>query len=190
MAEVEILKMNRGHDAVLDFFLANPTATLAEAAIELRYTISWLSVICNSNAYKAEYNRRRGGVEEQIQTDIVAHLKGLARSTIHRVEELVSKTDSLENATVTMDSVLGALGYSPSNPIVNIDQSQHNNVLVGSVPQGAFAQAQQIFGRKNESPALLEIQANALPAPDLRPGVSAEECGENSQASVSKEKAA
>jgi hypothetical protein len=167
MAENQVAKLRIPHHAILDLMLANPFMTQNDIAKEAGYSVSWLSVLVNSDSFKSELNKRRTELNEvlavEIQTDVTANLRSLALGGINKTKELIANSINLEQVTSATESALKLLGYGeqkkpqdPSNVTYNIDARQMSPALIN---------ARQNFGRP-----LVTIengeQNDVLPAPE------------------------
>lgn len=149
-ASASIAKVSLQHEALMDLMLQNPFATLKQLSELTGYTVPWISVITNSDAFKCELKRRRGDIEEDVSNDITAHLRATAITTLSKTMELVEKSTDLEAVSKTNTEILQALGFGPKgsvNIINNTQQNTSNQMLVGNIPAAVFNEARQNFGR-------------------------------------------
>ncbi len=61
----------RRHNAVLIYFLANPTATRDECARATRYSRTHVSRICNSEEFKKRYRAAFDAVRSEVARNVV-----------------------------------------------------------------------------------------------------------------------
>jgi hypothetical protein len=161
---IQIKEVSNRHEAVMDVMLCNPFISLSELSTATKYSYIWLSILTNSNAFKARLAERRKQLDLQINTDIVndldANLRGAAVEGLKKVNELLQKTEDLEGASTATEKLLGALGYSPKNgPSMVVNNNvQNNGVIAGNVSPNVLAAARASFGNPNAS--------NLLQAPD------------------------
>lgn len=162
MAATQIKEMRPTHDAVLDHVLTRPHATLSELSRVTGYTVSWLSQMIRSDAFKAAYAARRGEIECTVMEGIGDRLNGLAHLAIDKLEEELTKTKDPDMVLDSFDKVLHRAGYAPAaNKAPAGPVLQQNNVFLVSRDDLNTAR-EKILNPLNVVPAALLPS----PAPD------------------------
>lgn len=115
------------HEAIVDDMLAFPTDTLKQRSARLNYTVSWLSIVINSDAFKAMYEQRRANFKERLDSSIAHKTAEVANRALDALlETMEKKRDKLpfEALTDLTDRTLERLGYGvkpkTSAPQVNV----------------------------------------------------------------------
>lgn len=103
MAQVQPKSHNWWYDRLCDWLLANPEKTLGDAAKEFNVTQSWLSVIKNSDSFKAYYAERSAAYSKELQSASVATLVGVKEKTAAAAETAL---DEIQNRLETMGAVM------------------------------------------------------------------------------------
>jgi len=73
------------HERIIDFMLLNPAMRKGEIAAALGFTQAWFSTITGSDAFKAEYQRRRAEMNERLAEGIVSDLYEQTRLAAQRI---------------------------------------------------------------------------------------------------------
>lgn len=76
------------HEELANYLLQNPGATLTTVAKHFGKSLSWISIIKNSDAFKDYYNARREELNAQVDATLVDKVHTLAELSI---EALVTK---------------------------------------------------------------------------------------------------
>lgn len=158
------------HELMVDWELQNPGGTLREMGAYFDYSVTWLSTMMNSDAYKAYRAGRLKDVHTYVAQDIPAKMKALAEVAIERMHEVLQKSEDPKMIKESFDSVLNRYGYAPGskNPAGPGGFSQTNNVFFLSQDQFARMQGRLIEAHSNpvNNPPL-PLPASELPAPQV-----------------------
>lgn len=152
MAETQIKTMGRKQLEILDFFLTNPLCSLKEASEALGYTQSWLSIVVNSDAYKAEFERRRALSDHMIANDITARMRATAQIGLARTEQLLAVEPNLEKVSEATDKLLKSLGYTPQ-PSKQVATVKTTEML--RIPKPALDAARELIGTSKKDDVLV-----------------------------------
>lgn len=170
MASTQLKDLNEFHEKLARWTLQNPHKTLREASTEFGYSTSWLSIIMNSDAFRARMGELNASADALVLADIPARLRGLANSSL---DVLAGQIDAVITSGVgsvrdrdfvkdTADMTLKALGYGrPSAPSaqqqtpggVNIFADR---VLVQSARERILEKGRVIEGSHNALPDRVE----------------------------------
>lgn len=132
------------HEAIVDDMIAHPTDTLKVRAARLNYSVPYLSIIINSDAFKALYEERRRDFTERLQNGISQKTAEAANKALDIVlETLEKKRDKLpfEALSEFTDRTLERLGYGVkhNSPAPNVNV----NVVAGQVTPEQLADARK-----------------------------------------------
>lgn len=108
-----VAKLSHGHDAILNWLLLNPTATLRECGDQLGYSVPWLSRLIHTDIFQAELCARQGEVFVSVAGSIPQKLAGLADLAIEKVTEQLLASESPQYTLDVFDKALTKLGYAP-----------------------------------------------------------------------------
>lgn len=154
---VQIKKINWWHDAIINWMLAFPDKQLVDCARNFNVSRAWLSVIINSDVFKAELQSRQQDLGTIVDQDILTKLTSVAEGSLEELDRRISN-DGASIPTKDLNNVahnaLASLGYgAPKNPggIVNNFQ-----VVTVSTEQLAAARA-RISARHTDPGVLLQI---------------------------------
>jgi len=129
MAEsAQIAEMSFSHHAIIDWMLSNPDALLADCAKAFNYTQPWLSTIIHSDAFKAEFSRRRAQLDEHIAHGIHAKMAAVSKKALDLLEDYLSGNDEDRDPRLVLDiadRTLHRQGYAPNKAGVNIFAQQN-----------------------------------------------------------------
>lgn len=116
MAEsAEIKKVGWWHERLADWLIANPHRKLSEAAKEFDVSASWISIVKNSDAFKAYFRTRSEDASDQMLVGIREKLVGLAETGLEMLQERLDTDGMLvphAEVRATTDMALKGLGYS------------------------------------------------------------------------------
>lgn len=170
MFKPSINRLSYRHYRVLDFMIANPHMKLGEIADHLKYTQSWVSIIINSDLFKAEYRRRRSAYEQldsQVIQEKVNRLANLGLDGMIASLENIPEEDSedeqpsfaqLKAATELALKASGYLSQKPATP-------QGVNITIAPVTQVSTSVLEQARARmgaiiEQQSPLVIEGDSN------------------------------
>ena len=146
-------KLLMTHDAIIDYVIANPTASYREIAMVFSYTPEGIGIICRSDAFQARYQVRRDElVDPLIQKNVESRLQGLAHASLDILQEKLKDTSDPNLALKTLDLATRASQYGARGP-------QGGTTFVVQLPGPATNSEEWSlkFGR----PAAVEIIENA-----------------------------
>jgi restriction endonuclease Mrr len=167
-ASAQIAEMSFSHHAIIDWMLSNPDALLADCAKAFGYTQPWLSTIIHSDAFKAEFARRRGQLDEHIAHGIHAKMAAVSKKALDHLEELLDGTETLDPRLVLdiADRTLHRQGYAPSKAGVSVFAQQNIiQATPGSVSKSVLDEAKSLMrainGEAVEVPAIENASGGA-----------------------------
>lgn len=165
MSATQIKSISLKHEAIIDFVVTNPLADLAEISTATGYSVPWLSILMNADQFKSELARRRGVIEERIETDITAHLRMAAVEGIKKTTSLIHASGNLNDVASATEKALKSLGYGLEQK--KPDQTNTSTfVFNGPVNAQLLQTARNAFGRP--LPVIDGELTNVLPAPENR----------------------
>lgn len=166
-------KQSWWHEAIIDDMLANPLDTLEVRGKRLGYSGSYLSVLVNTDMFKAAYEERRRDFRTNMDVAIVNRTTQLAAKGLDiMLEVLESKRTQIPFAALseTVDKTLQRLGYgAPQKPAVSV-QVTGNNAQVAVLPTVSaeqLAEARQAL-RAAEQERALEQPRSGGANPELK----------------------
>lgn len=122
------------HDAVIDIILTNPSISQNELAQSFGYSVGWMSIIINSDAFQERMTERKAElVDPKLRATIAEKVDGLANRALDR---LIDRLDSPTHGAIkTQDLVsIAKLAVAPKTPQIAIQQ---NNTYVAALPTPA-----------------------------------------------------
>lgn len=143
-ASVQLAKLCYAHEAIIDWLLTNPDKDYKDCAFHFNYSISWLSIVVNSDAFKAEYERRRSLLTNRINDGIQQQLSETTLKALRKVSEKLDDGElEPEFALNTADKLLGRAGYGSTGRPVSALFSQQNNFFTGAASPAILADARE-----------------------------------------------
>lgn len=130
MAAVQIQKVSFRHEHIIDWLLANPGEKNMESLCQqLNVSRPWLSIVMNSDAFRAEYERRREEYNKELGETVVAKMYKAASKALDNV---ISELDDAEIdprfALDVVDKTTNRLGFGAkagATPLVEVNQHLH-----------------------------------------------------------------
>lgn len=108
-------KLSWWHESIIDWMLLHPEGKLAHCAKEFSVSASWLSIIVNSDLFRARLAVRRAELAGEIGATVVDRLSGIAGQALESIAERIEREkDKLPIGELreTASMALDALGYS------------------------------------------------------------------------------
>lgn len=102
------------HESIIDDMLCFPTDTLEERGKRLNYSASYLSIIINTDMFKAAYAKRRQEFKQTMDDALISKATNVAAKGLDIMLEIMeTKRTQLPFAalTDTVDKTLTRLGY-------------------------------------------------------------------------------
>jgi len=133
MSATQIKRVNHRHEAIIDFLLGNPDVkNLDVLCRHINVSRSWLSIVMNSDAFRAEYARRRDEYNQELAAGVQRKLYDVTLDALDRVAEAVRDGDCDPRfALDTVDKATNRLGFGPSKGSgVSVEINQQSVHLV------------------------------------------------------------
>lgn len=130
----KIAEVSYTHDAVIDTILTNPAISQNELAAVFGYSVAWMSIIINSDAFQERMAERKAElVDPKLRATIAEKVDGAANRALDR---LIDRLDSPTHGAIkTQDLVsIAKLAVAPKTPQIAIQQ---NNTYVAALPTPA-----------------------------------------------------
>jgi len=146
MAGTELQKVGLKHEAIAQYMLANPTATQNEVAVAFNLTVSWLSIIVNSQAFQ-EYVAKLN--EEILQSQVIPlrdKLLGVSHLAVEKLGKAVADSQDPSFLLAAADKTLHRLGYAPKSGGETVTPGQLNvqqNIFVAD--KGSLEEARALM---------------------------------------------
>lgn len=115
-ASAQISNINHRHVGISDWLLVNPDRTLTDCARELGFTITWVSVIVNSDAFKHFHAERQQQYYDERIAPLRDKLVGVTTRAVERLGEAVEESRDANFLLAAADKTLGRLGYGAKAP--------------------------------------------------------------------------
>jgi hypothetical protein len=145
------------HEAIIDDMLAFPLSTLAERAGRLGYDKAYLSVIINSDMFRAVYEERRAAYRENLDATLIHKTAQVANSALDlMLEQLETKRGAIPFQALadTADKTLSRLGYGVKPQAgglsVSVTANGGNVAVVPSVTAEQLAEARLALQRSEQ----------------------------------------
>ncbi len=158
-------KMRWWYEALADFMLANPTALQNDIAAHFGRTASTISIVINTDAFKAYFRQRRAAFQSDLSEGVKQKLMNVADVSLDMMlEKLEKKKDSipLDMLLKTNESVLKALGYGQTGGGSAVQVNVNTNAAT-------VAPAVTLADLEAARVAFRNSQAAALPPPTSAP---------------------
>lgn len=120
-----IQRVSYTHDAMIDLVLSNPVISQNEIAEHFGYSVSWVSIIFNSDAFQARLaDRKTEIIDPLVRGQVEEAIKGLvSRSVSILREKLDSPNTSTDLALEVFKASTRAAGYGARSGTVNVNVS-------------------------------------------------------------------
>lgn len=125
------------HEELLEFVLANPRASLAETALFFNVSISWVSIVKNSDAFQELWAKRRGEHFSRVSASVSERITALADVSLEALTARVEKearegTASINTLKEVGDMALRSLGFGNKHSVspIHITTGGQTNIMV------------------------------------------------------------
>lgn len=140
-ASLQVKELNEWHNALIDYIIANPTASLRLKARQFNVSISWLSIVENSDAFKEKMKARQDAHFENVSIGVVRKLEAVADTVL---DEINFRLDKDNGASIPLaqlkelgDMALKNLGFGnkfgprlPNEPNPLGSSTTNNTIIV------------------------------------------------------------
>lgn len=149
-----IQKLNLFHEALVDWWVSNPSGTLNECASYFRYSPAWICTVMHTDLFKERMAKRQEEIFGEIRFAIKDRIEALAHASLQRMLERIPsmRDDDLRDSAELALQAMGITG-SKASVKVSVNAPQQNNTIV--VSKDDLQQARQ----------LMQKGLDALPAP-------------------------
>jgi hypothetical protein len=156
MSATQIAHVSHRHEAIIDFLLAMPgEKNLQTLCDRLHVSRSWLSIVMNSDAFRAEYERRRGEYNQQLANTVQIKMYHAAEEALDRVIEGLGADDvDPRFALDVLDKTTNRLGFGPSKgnaPLVEVHMHAVDQALLANARQAMRSVNLATEGRSTET---------------------------------------
>lgn len=151
------------HDAIIDDMLVFPLDTLATRAQRLNYSVAYLSVIMNTDLFKAAYQQRKQQFSSNMDHALVMKTTQVAAKGLDLLLEAMDTKRAqipFQALSETVDKTLNRLGYGvkPGGNPVNVQVNTLGNVVGVTVSAEQLAEARMALRAAEQVNALSALE--------------------------------
>lgn len=154
---VQIRTVKYTHDAMIDDIVENPAIKQGEIAKKYGYSDTWVSIVVNSDAFKAKLAERKAElVDPKIRASIEDRLGGIAAKAL---DKIIERLDNAASMIKTPELIaIAKLGVGDRNLTKTAPVSQTNLYVVALPPPAVSAKAwsEAVQGGPRSSPELIQ----------------------------------
>lgn len=171
MAQVQRKKMLWYYSAIIDWMIANPGGKLGDCAEYVGKSQTTLSIIINSDMFKAHLAARKAQFQQQHDLGIIHKTTQVANASLDAILAVLEKkrdTLPLETLNTVADGALKRLGYGlepKQQPGITVNAQNAQVVLPVSAQD--LAEARMALRQVQASQG--GVQSPSLPAPEGEP---------------------
>lgn len=125
----QLKKIKPVHEHIMDVMLAHPDISLRELGVAVGYSVSYLSIMTNSDAFQARLAERKQQVARS-GVDLPNRMRAVAAVALDKLTDHVERSEDPDFLRATADMMLHRLGYAP--------QKAGGGVTVQTGPQVQF----------------------------------------------------
>ncbi len=162
------------HEAIIEDLLLHPLDTMEERAKRLNYSAAYLSIIINTDLFKAAWHQRK--LEFRANMDTALHQRTTqvaAKGLDLLLEAMEQKRAQIPFGVLadTVDKTLTRLGYGlkPEGNSVNVNVGVQAQVASVTVTSEQLAEARQALRAAEQQNALEPPRSGSEPVLDLLP---------------------
>lgn len=125
----DLVKVRYSHEAMIDLIISNPWIKQGDLARHFGYSESWISIVMNTDMFKAKLAERRGElVDPEIRATMEERFRAVVTKSLQVLQEKLSKPENdVPDNLVLRAAELGAkaLGLGgnapPPAPVIAVD---------------------------------------------------------------------
>ena len=146
--KIQIKKVNDKHEALLNALTYNPAIKRKDLAKQVGLTPVHVSVIINSDAFKAELAKRREALHAPVVASIQEKLAALTDVTIERMLEKIDVGNpTLKELNDVLKTATNGMGLGGPRGGIQVN-AQYNQVNINEgVDRETLARAREIMGQ-------------------------------------------
>lgn len=115
MPAIPPMRLSHTHDAIINWLIINPQASLRECADFFGYTQPWLSSLLHSGLFQAALKERQEQVHTRVVASIPERLAAVADVALDKLATCVEKSEDPDYILDATDRVLHRMGYAPAS---------------------------------------------------------------------------
>lgn len=180
---VQIKSLRAWHEELMDFMLAMPRAGLKETSDYFGVSMSWISIVKNSDAFQNEWEKRRAEHSSAVSVSIVERVEALAEVALETMTEKLEREGASVGLTTLREiseTALKSLGFGNRNDVragagaqIGV---QNNNMIVVDRETLARAREARIRMQEHNMPSLESPEdVVTVSPPKLQPSLEAPE---------------
>lgn len=175
MANVQRKRMLWYYDAIIDWMIANPGAPLSECAAHVQRTPTTLSIIINSDMFKAALAARKAQFQAQHDIGLIHKTTKIANAGLDAILETLERKRSgvpIDQLQAVTGSALDRLGYGTKKDAtagVTINSTGNTQVVIPVTPS-ELEEARMAIRQVQRTHSL---EAQTLPGAALEVGSAA-----------------
>lgn len=108
----QLKKIRPVHEHIMDVMLEHPDISLRELGIAVGYSVSYLSIMTNSDAFQARLAERKQQVARS-GVDLPNRMRAVAAVALDKLTDHVEHSEDPDFLRSTADMMLHRLGYAP-----------------------------------------------------------------------------
>ena len=160
-----IQSLSHKHEAIVNYLILNPNASLGEVAKTFEVSRAWLSIIIHSSAFRDKFNERQDTTFSELVLPLQEKLLGIGHMAVEKLGDAISGSDDPDYILASADKVLHRLGFAPkaqmaATPIGGgvVNNTQVNNYVVGRDQLSNLREIRQkaLEERRESEQALIE----------------------------------
>jgi len=168
MSATQLQKIRAWHEYLVELEIMHPTLTLSELSKLLGKSLSWISIVKNSDAYREYRMQRIGEHQTIISASTSQKLEALAEITtdemLKRVEEEREKL-SIADLGGMAALALKSLGYGSGSKASPVQHNTQNN-FYGTPPKSVLAKARESYRRVHNEESQPALPPGTVPSAD------------------------
>lgn len=144
------------HEAIIDDMLVNPKCSLTERAARLGYKPAYLSMLINSDMFRAIYAERRAKLKASIDESISKKMSEVVELGLDVMKEkLTTKRSSLQlrDLAEMNNGLLDRLGYGVKSATPQVQVNVNNGTVGAQITPDALEEARRRLREVEQSRA-------------------------------------
>lgn len=154
-----VTKVNGFHEAMVDWWVANPAGTLDQCSRQFGYSRTWICKLMQTDMFKERLAKRQDELFGEVRFTLKDRLEALAVQTIDRMLTRVDvmRDDDLRDAAKLSLEAMGVTGPRASIVKISTGPQQHNTYVIS---KDDLANARQLMHKVTDqlpSPAAPQL---------------------------------
>ncbi len=170
MAQTQLVELNHRHMLLAEYILANPAARLKEIAAAVGMSVSWVSIVTNSDIFREHLQRRNREISDVVHLSLQEKVAGVAHLAVEKLGEALENSQDPAFVLAAADKTLQRLGYGAKGAQVQVNTGPAQAAPTTHVDVTIINQAREkVYALAGQRPGGGATRDHEMPSPASLP---------------------